>query len=418
MRKVEGRPQICSKPSRLPEETTDQTKSRWRQHIAEKIRKDLAFLRAVQTLLTEVGDGSEDGDGEDVPDDAEHNLVDPNVEGHLGDDVIPAVDQLHRHHRPMSSPRCTLPSPAAATAAQRPHGRRRRSAAQIQDPAPPRILHSAPFPSLQPLTTPPPTLNSEAAAAVPGQRRGSHNWRTMAILFISCFLGNEQKGMMYYLKFTNGPWAGPETYPTRADHQTSPWSMGRGPWPGPGLQVEPPPIKQSPSSSLRRSIRRPSRSAAEEGKGREGKGREGKWWGRGVPTGGMEDDGEPGGPRLSKRFAGGKLGSGEVDFKTKAGTAWSHSFLNQKPWHPLSYPNQRRKWIAEQSHAQRERRAEEVSREVCEETWPAVLFSSLSFFFAMCPSASSSSRIPDRSTFPWFAVRTGAGILPADCPTL
>lgn len=78
-------------------------------------------------------------------------------------------------------------------------------------------------------------------------------------------------------------------------------------------------------------------------------------------------DGEEGsGIRLSKRFAGGKVtgGSLEVDYKTKSGTAWSHSFLNQKPWHPLSYPNQRRKWIAEQTNAQHDRRAEEVAREV------------------------------------------------------
>lgn len=70
---------------------------------------------------------------------------------------------------------------------------------------------------------------------------------------------------------------------------------------------------------------------------------------------------EEGGIRLSKRIS---QEEGEVDYKTKAGTAWSHSYLNQKPWHPLSYPNQRRKWIAEQTHAQRERRAEEVTREV------------------------------------------------------
>ena len=55
---------------------------------------------------------------------------------------------------------------------------------------------------------------------------------------------------------------------------------------------------------------------------------------------------------------------GEVDYKSKAGTAWSHSYLNQKPWHPLSYPNQRRKWIAEQTHANHHRRAQEVAREV------------------------------------------------------
>ena len=71
---------------------------------------------------------------------------------------------------------------------------------------------------------------------------------------------------------------------------------------------------------------------------------------------------EGGGIRLSKRFSD-KAKDGEVDYKTKAGTAWSHSYLNQKPWHPLSYPNQRRKWIAEQTHANRQRRAEEVARE-------------------------------------------------------
>lgn len=72
-------------------------------------------------------------------------------------------------------------------------------------------------------------------------------------------------------------------------------------------------------------------------------------------------EGEEGGIRLSKRFS--DKDKGEVDYKTKSGTAWSHSYLNQKPWHPLSYPNQRRKWIAEQTHANRERRAEEVARE-------------------------------------------------------
>ncbi|KAK2647803.1 hypothetical protein Ddye_015292 [Dipteronia dyeriana] len=59
--------------------------------------------------------------------------------------------------------------------------------------------------------------------------------------------------------------------------------------------------------------------------------------------------------------------SSEVDYKTKSGTAWSHSYLNQKPWHPLSYPNQRRKWIAEQIHSQRQNRSEEVAREYAQE---------------------------------------------------
>lgn len=77
----------------------------------------------------------------------------------------------------------------------------------------------------------------------------------------------------------------------------------------------------------------------------------------------MEEE-EGGGIRLSKRFSD---KGGEVDYKTKSGTAWSHNFLNQKPWHPLSYPNQRRKWIAEQTHAEKQRRSEEVSREYAQE---------------------------------------------------
>lgn len=96
--------------------------------------------------------------------------------------------------------------------------------------------------------------------------------------------------------------------------------------------------------------------------------------------------GEGSGIRLSKRFAGGKVtGTGlEVDYKTKSGTAWSHSFLNQKPWHPLSYPNQRRKWIAEQTNAQHDRRAEEVAREVSGSicTWSSrIRFDSIRVFW-------------------------------------
>ncbi|KAL5224013.1 hypothetical protein ABZP36_010652 [Zizania latifolia] len=78
----------------------------------------------------------------------------------------------------------------------------------------------------------------------------------------------------------------------------------------------------------------------------------------------MEEEvtGSRGGPS-----GGRKMPAGEVELKEKAGTAWSHSFLNQKPWHPLSYPNQRRKWIAEQIHANRARRQEEVQREFAQE---------------------------------------------------
>ncbi|KAL4199265.1 hypothetical protein AMTRI_Chr03g144050 [Amborella trichopoda] len=92
----------------------------------------------------------------------------------------------------------------------------------------------------------------------------------------------------------------------------------------------------------------------------------------------MEDD-EPG-MRLSKRFS----ENGEVDYKIKAGTAWSHSYLNQKPWHPLSYPNQRRKWIAEQTDAQHHRRAQEVAREV-------ELMQAVSFMYVRPPGYNAES---------------------------
>eukprot|EP00271_Cylindrocystis_brebissonii_P011520 TRINITY_DN29362_c0_g1_i1.p1 TRINITY_DN29362_c0_g1~~TRINITY_DN29362_c0_g1_i1.p1 ORF type:complete len:441 (+),score=144.52 TRINITY_DN29362_c0_g1_i1:161-1483(+) len=62
-----------------------------------------------------------------------------------------------------------------------------------------------------------------------------------------------------------------------------------------------------------------------------------------------------------------KKDSDEVDFKLKSGTAWSHNYLNQKPWHPLSYPNQRRKWIAEQEESQKMKLQKEVAREFTQE---------------------------------------------------
>ncbi|KAJ8499048.1 hypothetical protein OPV22_009600 [Ensete ventricosum] len=78
----------------------------------------------------------------------------------------------------------------------------------------------------------------------------------------------------------------------------------------------------------------------------------------------MDEDVTGSGGRLGKRPSESGI---EVDYKTKVGTAWSHSYLNQKPWHPLSYPNQRRKWIAEQTHSNHAHRAEEVAREFAQE---------------------------------------------------
>eukprot|EP00897_Mesotaenium_endlicherianum_P006286 jgi/Mesen1/5686/ME000288S04892 len=57
----------------------------------------------------------------------------------------------------------------------------------------------------------------------------------------------------------------------------------------------------------------------------------------------------------------------EVDYKTKAGTAWSHNYLNQKPWHPLSYPNMRRKWIAEQMDNENAKKQANIDKEFAKE---------------------------------------------------
>ncbi|KIY94354.1 hypothetical protein MNEG_13609 [Monoraphidium neglectum] len=42
-----------------------------------------------------------------------------------------------------------------------------------------------------------------------------------------------------------------------------------------------------------------------------------------------------------------KEGDGKYDPRG-AGAGWSHNFLNQKPWHPMNFRNQVRKYDAEQ----------------------------------------------------------------------
>lgn len=45
-----------------------------------------------------------------------------------------------------------------------------------------------------------------------------------------------------------------------------------------------------------------------------------------------------------------------------AGSAWSHDFLNKKPWHPMNFRNQAKVWEAEQRHLEDERR-KQLARE-------------------------------------------------------
>lgn len=51
----------------------------------------------------------------------------------------------------------------------------------------------------------------------------------------------------------------------------------------------------------------------------------------------------------------------------KAGAAWSHNFLNLKPWHPANYKNQRLLYIAEKKAEENEKRKKEGEREFNQE---------------------------------------------------
>lgn len=46
-----------------------------------------------------------------------------------------------------------------------------------------------------------------------------------------------------------------------------------------------------------------------------------------------------------------------------AGVAWTHDFLNKKPWHPMNFRNQARVWEAEQQHLADERRKQIAKEE-------------------------------------------------------
>lgn len=54
--------------------------------------------RERERLLTDKGDGDEDGEGDKVPEDTEDELVDSGVKGHLSDDVVTSIEELHHSH--------------------------------------------------------------------------------------------------------------------------------------------------------------------------------------------------------------------------------------------------------------------------------------------------------------------------------
>jgi len=61
--------------------------------------------------VLEEGERREDGERDEVPEDAEDDAVDPDVERLLGDDVVPGIDELHAHHHGVRSPPLAVPLP-------------------------------------------------------------------------------------------------------------------------------------------------------------------------------------------------------------------------------------------------------------------------------------------------------------------
>jgi len=59
--------------------------------------------------------------------------------------------------------------------------------------------------------------------------------------------------------------------------------------------------------------------------------------------------------------------TGETYNPNGTGVAWSHNFLNQKPWHPLSYRNQKRRFEAQEKSFKDAKTNQEAQREFEEE---------------------------------------------------
>jgi hypothetical protein len=61
--------------------------------------------------VLEEGERREDREREEVPEDAEDDAIDPDVERLLGDDVVPGIDELHAHHGRVRPPPLAVPLP-------------------------------------------------------------------------------------------------------------------------------------------------------------------------------------------------------------------------------------------------------------------------------------------------------------------
>uniref|UniRef100_A0A1D2A8P4 CBF1-interacting co-repressor CIR N-terminal domain-containing protein n=1 Tax=Auxenochlorella protothecoides TaxID=3075 RepID=A0A1D2A8P4_AUXPR len=54
---------------------------------------------------------------------------------------------------------------------------------------------------------------------------------------------------------------------------------------------------------------------------------------------------------------------GDLSDPNSVGAAWTHNFLNQKPWHPMNFRNQARVWEAEQAKYEEEKKKAEAKAE-------------------------------------------------------
>lgn len=60
--------------------------------------RDRQTDREQYILLADIGDGSKDGQTEEVAEDAEDELVDPGIESYFGNHVVAPVEELQQSH--------------------------------------------------------------------------------------------------------------------------------------------------------------------------------------------------------------------------------------------------------------------------------------------------------------------------------
>jgi lipopolysaccharide biosynthesis glycosyltransferase len=79
--------------------------------------------------------------------------------------------------------------------------------------------------------------------------------------------------------------------------------------------------------------------------------------------------------------------TGETYNPNGAGAAWSHNFLNQKPWHPLNFRNQKMRFEAEEK-AFKDAKANQIAQ-----VWPQ-LVALFPYYFPTSSDSQRTSELP------------------------